>query len=85
MVGGDVLLTLAEVSVAFAGFSSVVVLFVHRDPANWPPAVPARLRAMVESSLGTLYASLLPSRCITWASESRCCGPSPAPAAGSPS
>ena len=60
MPGSDVLLTIAELAVAFAGFASIVVLFQHRDPASWPPAVPVRLRAMVESSLATLYGALLP-------------------------
>jgi hypothetical protein len=60
LIGSEILLTIAELSVAFAGFSSIVVLFQHRDPANWPAAVPVRLRAMVESSFATLYGSLLP-------------------------
>ena len=60
MTGSDVLLTVAELAVAFAGFASIVVLFQHRDPSRWPAAVPVRLRAMVESSLGTLYGALMP-------------------------
>lgn len=60
MQGADVLLTIAEVAVAFAGFASVVVLFQHRDPRRWPPAVVVRLRTMIESSLVTLLSSLLP-------------------------
>lgn len=60
MQGADVLLTIAEVAVAFAGFASVVVLFQHRDPARWPQAVVVRLRTMVEGSLATLFSALLP-------------------------
>lgn len=60
MVGADVLLTVAEVAVAFAGFASVVVLFQHRDPTKWQPQIIVRLRTMVESSLGALFFSLLP-------------------------
>jgi len=58
--GADVLLTIAELAVAFAGFASVVVLFQHRDPGHWPAAVGIRLRTMIESSLVTLFAALLP-------------------------
>jgi hypothetical protein len=58
--GADVLLTIAEVAVAFAGFASVVVLFQHRDPHRWPPAVVVRLRTMIEGSLVTLFSALLP-------------------------
>ncbi len=60
MQGTDVLLTIAEVAVAFAGFASIVVLFQHRDPLNWPPAVVVRLRTMIEGSLATLFSALLP-------------------------
>ena len=60
MQGSDVLLTIAELAVAFAGFSSIVVVFQHRDPAQWSPAISMRLRAMIEGSLGALYAALLP-------------------------
>jgi len=58
--GADVLLTIAELAVAFAGFASVVVLFQHRDPRQWPPAVVVRLRTMIESSLATLFSALFP-------------------------
>jgi hypothetical protein len=58
--GADVLLTIAEVAVAFAGFASIVVLFQHRDPLRWPPAVVVRLRTMIEGSLVTLFSALLP-------------------------
>lgn len=58
--GSDVLLTIAEVAVAFAGFASVVVLFQHREPSNWPPAIVVRLRTMIEGSLAALFSALLP-------------------------
>ena len=60
MQGSDVLLTIAEVAVAFAGFASIAVLFQHRDPRQWPPEVVVRLRTMIESSLATLFTALLP-------------------------
>jgi hypothetical protein len=58
--GADVLLTIAEIAVAFAGFASIVVLFQHRDPGRWPAAVVVRLRTMIEGSLVTLFSALLP-------------------------
>lgn len=60
MPGADVLLTVAEIAVAFAGFASVVVLFQQGEPARWAPAVVVRLRTMIESSLVTLFAALMP-------------------------
>jgi hypothetical protein len=60
MQGSDVLLTIAEVSVAFAGFASIVVLFQHRDPDNWPASVVIRLRTMIECSLVALFAAIFP-------------------------
>ena len=66
MVGSDVLLTIAELSIAFAGFASIVVAFQHGEPSTWPPAVPVRLRAMIESSLGTMFCSLLPFLLYYW-------------------
>ena len=60
MQGADVLLTIAEVAVAFAGFASVVVLFQHRDLNRWPAAVVVRLRTMIEGSLTALFSALLP-------------------------
>lgn len=60
MQGADVLLTIAEVAVAFAGFASIVVLFQHRDPAKWPQAVVVRLRTMIEGSLAALFSALFP-------------------------
>ena len=36
MEHSDVLLTITEVSVAFAGFSGIVAVFGRRDPGRWP-------------------------------------------------
>jgi hypothetical protein len=58
--GTDVLLTVSEVAVAFAGFASIVVVFQHRDPAQWSPAIVVRIRTMIEASLSTLFSALLP-------------------------
>jgi hypothetical protein len=51
---------LAEVSVAFAGFSGIVTAFRRRDPGVWSKLDRFRFRFMVEFSLATLALSLFP-------------------------
>ena len=60
MEHGDLLLTLAEVSVAFAGFSGVVAVFGRRDPSSWSFADRYRFLLLVESSLSLLLFCILP-------------------------
>jgi len=57
---GDLLLTLAEISVAFAGFSGVVAVFGRRDPSSWSFADRFRFFSLVESSLSLLLLCILP-------------------------
>ncbi|MFQ5515565.1 MAG: hypothetical protein ACE5FG_14205 [Myxococcota bacterium] len=57
----DVLHTLAEVSVAFAGFSGVVAVFGRRDPTTWSFADRLRFTTLIESSLIALLFCVLPS------------------------
>jgi hypothetical protein len=57
---GDILLTLAEVSVAFAGFAGVVAVFGRRDPGTWSFADRFRFFALVYSSLSSLLLCVLP-------------------------
>jgi hypothetical protein len=54
------LAVLAEVSVAFAGFSGIVTAFRRRSPGEWNDLDRFRFRFMVEFSLATLALSLLP-------------------------
>lgn len=54
------LLTFAELAVAFAGFSSVVVLFQHRADGGWAPLDAARFRIMLQVSLFAALFSVLP-------------------------
>jgi hypothetical protein len=56
----ETLAVLAEVSVAFAGFSGIVTVFRRPDPSLWSGLDRFRLRFMVEFSLATLALSLLP-------------------------
>jgi hypothetical protein len=56
----DVLLTLAEVSVAFAGFAGVVAVFGRRDPSTWSYANRNRFRLLIEMSLCAVFFCILP-------------------------
>ncbi len=56
----DLLLTLAEVSVALAGFSGVVTVFGRRRTGEWDPADRLHLSFMLETSLAALFLSILP-------------------------
>jgi hypothetical protein len=60
MEGSDVLIVIAEVSVAFAGFAGIVAVFRQRDLVEWPPLDATRFRFMVECSLTTILFALLP-------------------------
>jgi hypothetical protein len=60
MEGSDVLIVIAEVSVAFAGFAGIVAVFRQRDLADWAPVDANRFRFMVECSLTTILFALLP-------------------------
>ncbi len=57
---GDILLTLAEVSVAFAGFSGVVAVFGRRDPGTWSFADRVRFFMLVHVSLSSLLLCIEP-------------------------
>jgi hypothetical protein len=56
----EALSVLAEVSVAFAGFSGIVTVFRRRNPGDWSPLDRFRFRFMVEFSLATLFLALAP-------------------------
>lgn len=60
MQAAEALAVLAEVSVAFAGFSGIVTAFRRRDLGEWSRLERFRFRFMVEFSLATLALSLLP-------------------------
>lgn len=60
MQAEQALAVLAEVSVAFAGFSGIVSVFRHRRPDQWSDLDRFRFRFMVEFSLATLVLALLP-------------------------
>ena len=56
----DVLLTFAEVSVAFAGFSSIVAVFQQRTRDDEAPFDLFRFLIMLEFSLASLLFALIP-------------------------
>ena len=60
MQGSDVLLTICEVSIAYAGFTSIVGVLGQRGGGEWEREDSFRLWLMIESSLATLFFSLLP-------------------------
>jgi hypothetical protein len=56
----EIFLTLGEVSVAFAGFASIAVLFRRRDRGTWEPADAFRYRSMLANSLFSCGFAFLP-------------------------
>jgi hypothetical protein len=54
------LLTTAELAVAFAGFSSLIGVFSRRRDGAVDPAVVNRLRVLLDYSLITLFSCLVP-------------------------
>ena len=56
----DVLLSIAEISVAFAGFSGIITAVVGRNGPDWDQGNLSRFRLMIFSSLSAIIASLLP-------------------------
>ena len=60
MEGVDVLETIAEVSIAFAGFTSVVAVLGRRAGGDWSEVDLFRLSQMLTSSLSALLFAFLP-------------------------
>ena len=56
----DVLLSVAEISVAFAGFAGIITAVVSNNSNGWDPGNLARFRLMIFSSLSAIIASLMP-------------------------
>ena len=56
----DTLLTLAEVSIAFAGFASIAIHFRRRATGLWSPEDAFRFQIMITFSLSALLFSLFP-------------------------
>tara|TARA_B100001996_G_scaffold366893_1_gene338035 strand:+ start:299 stop:817 length:519 start_codon:yes stop_codon:yes gene_type:complete len=69
----DVLLSVAEISVAFAGFAGIITAVVANNSSGWDPGNLNRFRLMIFSSLSAIVASLMPfvfllnSNHINWA------------------
>jgi hypothetical protein len=56
----DPLLTIAEVSVAFAGFASLVTVVARRDVDSWHEGNLMRFKLMIYMSLASVLFALLP-------------------------
>ena len=57
---GEILLTLAEVSVAFAGFAGVVAVFGRREPGTWSFLDRVRFFSLVHASLSAFLHCIVP-------------------------
>ncbi len=74
MTGSDLLTILAEVFVAFAGFTGIVATLGQRSEGKWRPIDVIRFRALLELSLAGLALCVLPfgfhhfavAEAITW-------------------
>jgi hypothetical protein len=74
LTGSDVLTILAEVFVAFAGFTGIVATLGQRSKGRWRPVDVIRFRALLEASLVGLIMCVLPfgfhyfavAEAITW-------------------
>ncbi|MEJ2132860.1 MAG: hypothetical protein P8Y95_14845, partial [Gammaproteobacteria bacterium] len=60
MEGESILETIAEISVAFAGFTGVVAAFGRGSAAPWTLGDRLRFRVMLSTSLAALLFALLP-------------------------
>jgi hypothetical protein len=58
--GNDVLIVIAEVGIAFAGFSSIVAIFVRRETGGWTREDILRLWQLLVYSLGAVFFALFP-------------------------
>ena len=56
----DLLLTIAEISIGFAGFAGIVALFGRRAAGTWSAVDRIRFNALIGSALISLFAALLP-------------------------
>ncbi len=78
MQGSGVLTVIAEIGVALAGFSGIVVALRQRTVESWSPAEIFRLRLMLYASVSTFLFALLPfipyhlgaSPSLTWSVSS---------------
>jgi hypothetical protein len=74
LTGSDVLTILAEVFIAFAGFTGIVATLGQRSEGKWRPVDVIRFRALLEASLAGLILCVLPfgfhhfavAETITW-------------------
>ena len=60
MTGAEVLLTTAEIGVAFAGFASVITVFRQRTDGSWSRPDVIRFQLMIGASLFIVLFALLP-------------------------
>ena len=74
MLGSDVLTILAEIFIAFAGFTGIVAALGQRSEGKWRPVDVIRFRSLLEASLAGVILCVLPfgfhhfavAEAITW-------------------
>lgn len=60
MAEAETLRTLAEVGIALAGFTGIVAVLGRRARGDWTPVELARMRLLLEASLGVVFFALVP-------------------------
>jgi len=60
MSGEEVLLTLGEVAIAVAGFSSIVAVFGRRTERPWSPVESFRLATLIANAVGPALLAFVP-------------------------
>jgi len=70
MPGELLLLTIATVAVAVAGFTAVTATLVPPG-GSWHPAMRIRQRAIVSTSFNVMFEALLPSIAFAWLGDAR--------------
>ena len=56
----NLLLTIAEVSIGFAGFAGIVALFGRRSAGPWSASDQTRFNALIRGALVSLFGAFLP-------------------------
>src|SRR5262245_36527333 len=61
----EALLTLAQIALGFAGFTSIIVTFKHDTRETWSPIDAFRTARMLSASLAALFFALLPEALLS--------------------
>ena len=70
MPGEPLLLGIAAIAVAVAGFTAITATLVPPG-GSWPPAMRIRQRAIVSTSFNVMFEALAPSIAFAWLADAR--------------